>query len=344
MDLKAFDSIHRKLLRWYDQYQRILPWRAQSGKRPNPYHVWLSEVMLQQTTVATVKDYFIRFTQRWPTLQDLSQSSLDDIYHQWQGLGYYSRAKNLHACALALSRLNEIPKHPDELIKLPGIGAYTSASIASIAYDFPIIPVDGNITRVISRLLALSTPLPKLKDLVFDIVSPYQPSRSGDFAQGLMDLGATICTPKTPKCDSCPIAKDCLAYAQNKQNQIPVKTIKSKKLTRYTYAYWDENLSNELALIKRPDQGLLANLMSLPTSEWVDHEQELPSLTAGQVLLDGYVKHVFTHFTLILRCVKQISHSTYTGTRYSKDSINNLALPTLIRKTLTYYKIIELNR
>ncbi len=337
---KIFDSVYHNLLHWYDQHQRVLPWRAKPGETPNPYYVWLSEVMLQQTTVATVQDYFLRFIARWPTLHHLSKSSLDDIYHQWQGLGYYSRAKNLHACALSLSKLPQIPEHPEELIKLPGIGTYTSASIASIAYDYPIIPVDGNITRVMARLMAIATPLPKLKDLVSGLVSPYRPKRSGDFAQSLMDLGATICTPKSPKCDRCPITANCLAYHQKVQDQIPAKAAKSEKPTRYAYAYWDEDPSQGIAFVRRPAKGLLANLMMLPTSDWVNHEQELPPLDQGQILLDGQIKHVFTHFTLILRCVKQLSHSNYSGMRYPKQSIQNLALPTLMTKLIKHYEII----
>ena len=338
MILKTFEVLHRDLLRWYDTHQRILPWRATPGQTPNPYHVWLSEIMLQQTTVATVMDYFRRFIDRWPTLQDLSHASQDDVYHQWQGLGYYSRAKNLHGCAQLLSQLPEVPRSPQDLITLPGIGPYTAASIASIAYDYPVIPVDGNITRVMARVFNRSTPLPKLKDEIFDLVQDYKPTRSGDFAQSLMDLGATICTPKSPKCEECPISQHCQAYRHNTQNQIPFKLTKPDKPTRYAYAYWIEDDEGQIALVRRPDKGLLANLMSLPTSDWVMCESDLPELNPQVSFLPGHIKHTFTHFHLIVRCVKQPRTDINQGNFYALDQLKNLALPTLMTKIIQKFR------
>ena len=327
------------MLRWYDTHQRVLPWRAKPGAQPNPYHVWLSEVMLQQTTVATVQDYFLKFIAKWPTLDQLAEASLDDIYHQWQGLGYYSRARNLYACGQKLSELSHIPNNPNELIQLPGIGPYTAASISAIAYDYPIVPVDGNITRVLARVFAITTPLPKLKNEIAELVSTYQPMRSGDFAQSMMDLGATICTPKAPKCSDCPLINTCKAYAKNRQTDIPFKEPKPQKPTRYAYAYWVEDKDQRVAFIRRPETGLLANLMSLPTSNWVDHEKDLPHLQSSEEKLPGVIKHTFTHFHLIITCVKSNVLKDTSVTFISKDSFADLALPTLMTKIINKHKI-----
>lgn len=331
--------IHAHLLCWYDAYQRHLPWRALSGVKPTPYHVWLSEIMLQQTTVATVTDYFVRFIDKWPTFDLISSASMDEIYHQWQGLGYYSRARNLHACAQKLSEFGKIPNNPQDLILLPGIGPYTAASIAAIAYDYPIVPVDGNITRVLARVFAITTPLPKLKNEIAELVSTYQPIRSGDFAQSMMDLGATICTPKAPKCSKCPIVNTCNAYAKNEQSDIPFKDAKPEKPTRYAYAYWIEDETQRVAFVKRPETGLLANLMSLPTSDWVDREIDLPDPDKTDEKLEGFIKHTFTHFHLIIQCVKTKNIKNTTYSFVEKDSFSKLALPTLMTKIINKYKI-----
>jgi len=337
LDPKVFARLNRDLLSWYDAHQRSLPWRAETGVVPKPYYVWLSEIMLQQTTVATVTEFFGRFIQRWPTLNDLASATLDEIYHQWQGLGYYSRAKNLHECAKRLQQMPEIPRTPQELIQLPGIGPYTAASIAAIAYDFPIVPVDGNITRVFSRLQNIMTPLPKLKDEIFDLVQFLKPVRPGDFAQALMDLGSTICTPRTPNCEVCPIQNYCQATKNNTAHIIPVKATKAKKPTRFAYAYWHTNDQGHLALIKRPEKGLLANLMALPTSDWVDCEQKLPVLSARETLLPGEVKHTFTHFHLIIRCIKGGEMTDQSLQFYSLDTLKDLALPTLMTKIISKF-------
>lgn len=302
MEIENFDEIHAHLIKWYESHHRTLPWRAAPGVQPNAYHVLLSEVMLQQTTVATVIDYFNRFTNRWPTLDLLAQADQDELYHQWQGLGYYSRARNLHACVKELyhNHNTKIPSNPQDLIALPGIGPYTSASLAAIAYDYPIIPVDGNVTRVLARLLAMEIPLPDLKKEIFNLVRELKPTRSGDFAQSLMDLGATICKPKNPTCKICPISKSCKSFISNQQHIIPLSKKKPPKPTRYAYAFWHQDKNGLVCLNRRPAKGLLANMVGLPTSNWVNSTNGLPAIEPDWVKIQKQIKHTFTHFHLIV--------------------------------------------
>jgi A/G-specific adenine glycosylase len=353
VDFSHFPSLHRKLLAWYDKNHRHLPWRAAPGQRPNPYHVLLSEVMLQQTTVPTVIDYFNRFIARWPTLQDLAQANQEDLYHQWQGLGYYSRARNLHACVSTLVQGHQgmppqssglvgyrIPSHPDDLIKLPGVGPYTAASISAIAYDYPIVPVDGNVVRVVARFLALETPLPALKKDIQEIVAPLKPSRSGDFAQSLMDLGATICKPKNPACDRCPLQTDCQSFEKNRQHLIPFMSPKPLKPTRYTYAFWYQDDGGFVCLTRRPETGILANMVGLPTCDWVDDESLLPPLNPRWIPLPTMIKHTFTHFHLKVACfiVKDLKGlkeaSSVSLFKVKPENFKDYPIPTLMKKII----------
>jgi A/G-specific adenine glycosylase len=228
-----------RLLHWYDTHGRELPWRVKGG-RTDPYRVWLSEIMLQQTTVAAVKDFFLRFVARWPTVGDLAAAELDDVLRAWAGLGYYARARNLHACArkVATERGGKFPTSYEELIALPGIGSYTAAAIGAIAFDLPLAAVDGNVERVISRLYAIETPLPQSKPEIRAKTQALVPDqRAGDFAQALMDLGATICTPKSPNCLICPYTDDCAGCKIGIADRLPRKAPKKSVPTRRAYAF-----------------------------------------------------------------------------------------------------------
>jgi A/G-specific adenine glycosylase len=340
----TIQELEGKLLAWYDTHQRTLPWRAVPGHSPNPYHVWLSEIMLQQTTVATVKDYFIRFITRWPVVEALAEATLDEVFHNWQGLGYYSRARNLHTCAQTLVRNFQgvLPRNVEQLLKLPGIGPYTAAAITAIAYDHPIVPVDGNVVRVFSRLFALETPLPALKIEVEALAKEMIPShRSGDFAQSLMDLGATVCRPRNPSCEVCPLQTKCLSHHLGITDQLPRPAVKAIKPRRYGIAYWIENQHGEILLEKRPDKGLLAGLVGVPTTIWqhsplnankslISNPKEFGSLE----YLPEIVRHTFTHFHLELTIAKGKSDTPETGFWCSLDDLKSHALPTVMKKVI----------
>lgn len=335
----------KNLLEWYDQNHRKLPWRYAPGMLPNPYHVLLSEIMLQQTTVATVLNYFPKFIKKWPTIEDLARAELDEVYHLWQGLGYYSRAKNLHKCAqeVLINHKGIIPDTHDELIKLPGIGPYTSAAIGAIAFELPHIPVDGNIIRVFSRLLAISTPLPNLKDEIFEIVKNYvTDERRGDLAQALMDLGATVCKPRSPKCEICPIKTFCLAFKRDTPIDFPKRKKKDEKPRKYGYIYWFESVNGEIAIRKRPPKGLLANLMEFPGTEWTTNPspidkaiKEAPCDNTQWICLPTKVKHTFTHFHLELTILKGVGAKPQEGEILCHPrNFENYAFPTLMKKVM----------
>jgi A/G-specific adenine glycosylase len=341
-----FHALEEQILSWYDDHQRILPWRARPGHLSNPYHVWLSEIMLQQTTVVTVKDYFTKFVERWPTLESLATASLDEVFHAWQGLGYYSRARHLHECAQIL--VNDfkgiIPREEKILLTLPGIGPYTAAAIAAIAFDQPTVPVDGNIVRVFSRLYALTSPLPAVKQEVQSFVKQIVPSqRRGDFAQGLMDLGATICRPKNPSCNMCPLQKICVGRSQGIASQLPHPAKKVEKPRRYGLIFWVENSRGEILLEKRPNKGLLAGLMSLPTTEWRNEpweglsEEALSYAPQGGLNwepLSAVVRHTFTHFHLELRIAKGTINVSHNGIWSSVEEFSTYAFPTVMKKVI----------
>ncbi len=341
------------VLKWYDTHQRILPWRAEKGQAPNPYYVYLSEIMLQQTTVATVTDYFERFITKWPTLEALAEASLDEVLVQWQGLGYYSRARNLHAAAKILAKLSKIPSDPKILKELPGIGDYTAAAIASIAFDYPIIPIDGNIMRVFARLFAIPYPLPFLKKEVFLYTSHMADGvYPGDFAQALMDLGAMICRPLNPKCAECPLTTKCQAYNEGKVSEFPVLKIKPEKPTRYGIAYI-LLCEGKILLEKRPLKGLLGGMMGVPTTPWGNEALNPEDFFKFEKNLEWYevskqVKHTFTHFHLHLTVKVGAIYNTNTvifksdgygqkifdGHWVTLDNLENVALPTVMKKVI----------
>ena len=310
----------KKLLAWYDKEKRDLPWR---NKTPNPYHTWLSEIMLQQTTVATVIPYYNEFLEKWPSVQDLAAASLDEVLVQWQGLGYYSRARNLYKCAQALTQT--FPNKEEELLKLPGIGPYTAAAIASIAFDQKAAAVDGNVVRVMSRYLALNT-LKPIEDVKEKLKALLPPTRCGDFTQALMELGALVCRPKSPLCISCPLQKNCQAYTLGKAEDFPLKVPKQKLPTRYATAFILKRKEDGAILLrKRPPQGLLGGMMEVPTTLW--------SATKGTGK-GPIVKHTFTHFHFEVEVCHLADPSGFEGIWVLPRDLKNYALPTVMKKII----------
>jgi len=343
---KVQDVIHR-LLKWYGESARTLPWRYDHHEAGNPYHTWLSEVMLQQTTVITVIDYFHRFIEKWPTLKDLATASEEEVLTNWQGLGYYSRARNLLKCARYVQ--NELggafPKEHSALLKLPGVGPYTASAISSIAFQQNHVPVDGNIIRVMSRLYGLKTPLPDLKGEVESLVEIYCDNpEPGNFAQGLMDFGATLCRPKNPACETCPLQNLCVAYAENTQHLIPFRKLKPQKPTRFGKAFLIYDKNGLLLLRKRPEKGLLANMMEVPSTLWStdNDEVERSFREIGEdgklTRLDKIVKHTFTHFHLELDVyhggVNDFKPRCTTTKWVAPDALSSHPLPTLMKKVI----------
>jgi A/G-specific adenine glycosylase len=310
------ETIRRPLLDWYDAGARDLPWRVRpqaraAGVRADPYRVWLSEVMLQQTTVPHATPYFLKFTARWPTVTDLAAAPDADVMAAWAGLGYYARARNLLACARAVARdhAGVFPDTEEGLRALPGLGAYTAAAVGAIAFDRPTNVVDGNVERVMSRLFAVEQPLPEAKPELKRLAAALvRDDRPGDWAQALMDLGATVCRPKQPLCDRCPVAAHCAALATGAPETFPRKTAKAARPHRYGVAYVLTR-GDEVALVRRPPKGLLGGMLALPTSEWrPDRWSDAEALAVAPADAAwrgvGEVEHGFTHFTLTLQLLR----------------------------------------
>ena len=342
------------LLAWYDRHRRVLPWRAPPGRRADPYHVWLSEIMLQQTTVKTVGPYYAKFLKLWPDISALAAAPLDDVLKAWAGLGYYARARNLHACARAVVERHggKIPATEALLRELPGIGPYTAAAIAAIAFDECTSPVDGNIERVIARLYALETPLPAAKPEISRLARALTPpQRSGDFAQAMMDLGATICTPKSPACILCPWNESCAAYARGNAETFPRRLPKREGDLRRGAAFVVQRADDFVLVRTRPEKGLLGGMTEVPTTEWskdfdastamkgAPHFASMRKPLAWQKTL-GVVRHVFTHFPLeLIVYVSEVPARTAApkATRWVKISeLGGEALPSLMRKVIAH--------
>jgi A/G-specific adenine glycosylase len=334
------EQLTLSLLHWYDKNARNLPWRVQGG-RQEPYKVWLSEIMLQQTTVAAVRDYFTKFIARWPTVQDLANADREDVMRAWAGLGYYARARNLHACAkIVAGELNsKFPQSVEALQKLPGIGPYTAGAIAAIAFDIPAAAVDGNVERVMSRLRAIDVPLPDSKPQIKAVTQSLVPqSRAGDFAQALMDLGATVCTPKSPNCQICPWTDDCAARHQGFAETLPRKAAKKGIPTRKGYVFWVEH-NGKVLLRLRPDKGLLGGMLEVPGTEWADKIQKnyIAPVSAKWRKLPGIVEHTFTHFhlelTVLMAGLTKSELPEAGGYRWvAHDQLEGEALPTVMKK------------
>lgn len=316
------------LLCWYAVHKRDLPWRAKPGETPDPYRVWLSEIMLQQTTVAAVKPYFAAFTARWPTVQALAAAADEDVMRAWAGLGYYARARNLLACArMVTAELGgRFPDDEAALRKLPGIGAYTAAAIAAIAFGRRAVVVDGNVERVVARLNALETALPQARPAIRALAEAMTPEADcGDLAQATMDLGATICTPRNPACRVCPLREGCAAFASGDPARFPVKAAKAARPHREGTAYWLERRGKVL-LVRRPAKGLLGGMLALP--------EDRPAEAAWRDA--GAVEHVFTHFslTMTLRCAEGEAEGIdrHDAQWWPVERIGEAGLPTLFAK------------
>ena len=337
-------ALGRRLLEWYDRHRRDLPWRAGPGASPDPYRVWLSEIMLQQTTVATVGPYFRAFLERWPTVEALAKADLDEVLHAWQGLGYYARARNLHACARVVAETlgGRFPDDETGLRALPGVGEYTAAAIAAIAFGRPSVPVDGNIARVMSRLNALQEPLPGVRQTAGERARTLMPAhRPGDFAQAMMDLGATVCTPRSPACAICPWMDACRARREERPETYPVAAAKRERPLRHGVIFWAERSDRAVLVRRRPEKGLLGGMTEFPSTDWGTHPPDarqavgVAPCPADWLPLPGLVAHGFTHFRLELAVWwGQTGHGTApAGHRWcAAGALDSLALPTLMRK------------
>jgi A/G-specific adenine glycosylase len=333
------------LLAWYDDNARDLPWRVSpkdrgAGRVGDPYHVWLSEIMLQQTTITTVKPYFVRFLAAFPTVQDLAAASQDEVLSLWAGLGYYARGRNLHKCASEVARLGGFPKTVAGLAELPGIGPYSSAAIASIAFDAPAVPVDGNVERVLSRLLRIEDALPAGKPAFRAAALRFEdPHRPGDFAQALMDLGSTICTPRAPKCDACPWATHCASLGHEDIETFPRKTPKKLKPIRYGVAFVHINETGIL-VDRRPQTGLLAGMLGVPSTPWHDEVCSLDDALIHAPIADQNwqarpdIRHIFTHFDLRLEVLVARVAGRDNAHRVALDQLERAALPSVMMKVI----------
>jgi len=345
------------LLEWYDRHRRRLPWRPLAGERADPYRVWLSEIMLQQTGVKTVGPYFEKFVTRWPDVDALGRASLDDVLRMWAGLGYYSRARNLHACAVAVGRDHggAFPDTEEGLRALPGIGPYTASAISAIAFGRRTMPVDGNIERVVSRLFAVEEPLPKAKPLIQQLAATLlgpsragdEKSRAGDSAQALMDLGSSICTPKKPACALCPLNDDCAARLRGDQEAFPRKAAKKTGELRRGAAFVVTR-GNELLVRTRAEKGLLGGMTEVPGSDWLAAQDDKAALKQAPTLKGvarwhrkaGVVTHVFTHFPLELvvytASVSARAHAPQGMRWVPIATLQGEALPNVMRKVIAH--------
>ncbi len=298
----------KHLLAWYDANARKMAWRIgpkerAAGQLPDPYRVWLSEIMLQQTTVATVRDYFIGFTDRWPGVADLAGAADAEVMAQWAGLGYYARARNLLKCArlVVADHGGAFPADYDALIGLPGIGPYTAGAISAIAFDLPETVVDGNVQRVMARYYAVREPLKRAKKPLSEYARRLTPHiRPGDYAQAVMDLGATVCTPKNPDCAVCPVSATCRARAQDLTAVLPAKAAKTPKPTRLGMVYVARRADGAWLLERRPPRGLLGGMLGWPGSDWGDNPAPAPPISGNWRASNTLIKHTFTHFHLHL--------------------------------------------
>ncbi len=341
------------LLAWYGRERRHLPWRAKGRRRPDPYRVWLSEIMLQQTTVKAVIPYYEAFLARWPTVQALAAAPLDDVLAAWAGLGYYSRARNLHKCAGVVVERHggRFPASEAELLKLPGIGPYTAAAIAAIAFAQPVVPVDANVERVMARVFAIGEPK-AAKGRIRRLAQTFAcGSRSGDCAQALMDLGASVCSPKRPACLMCPIATDCAAHAQGLEAHLPIRRDTPARPMRTGVAFVALREDGAVLLRRRPEAGLLGGMLEVPSTEWTDvHPSPKSALRSAPVRgewwpVAGTVAHVFTHFRLEMEVYRALVPADATVTLWCdparcrwvpRRDLDRSALPTVMRKVIAH--------
>ena len=335
------------ILRWYDLNARNLPWRikpsmSKKGILINPYHTLISEFMLQQTTVQTVIPYFNNFISKWPSIESLSKASTDDVLYEWAGLGYYSRAKNLLECSKIIQKKfnGNIPKKTEKLLELPGIGPYTAAAICSIAFNKPAVVIDGNVERVISRLFCIKEPIKLSKNKIYDLTKKIScKKRPGDFAQAVMDIGSTVCKKGNPRCMACPVSEYCVAKAENLLLQIPNKLKKKKNPVRYGLVFFSIFQKKYLILEKRPEKGLLAGMISLPTSDWKERKSliNFPKDFKNCFEIEGEINHSFSHFDLKLKVF--FSEINHIPERMKIEKISKLNLsnfPKLFQKVIKH--------
>ncbi|MDQ3144726.1 MAG: A/G-specific adenine glycosylase [Pseudomonadota bacterium] len=318
-------SAAKRLLDHYDSHHRLLPWRSSPGAPPSaPYVVWLSEVMLQQTTVATVIPRFRRFIARWPSVEALASAPSEEVLSEWAGLGYYARARNFHACAQEVAERGSFPSTEAELRKLPGLGAYTAAAIAAIAFGERATVIDTNVERVIARLYGIDRPIANARSEVRSFAEAFTPAnRAGDHAQAMMDLGATICRPRNPDCTACPLSFDCAAFASGDPEAFPAPKARRNRPHRHGIAWWIER-GGAVWLVRRPERGLLGGMAALPGPEWSDEPPAVPTIAA--------VAHGFTHFTLDLHLVARAGAPPGDGWWQPLHLLNEAGLPTLYRR------------
>ena len=348
-ELSGQTDVAGRLLGWYDAHHRDLPWRVSprdlaSGLRPDPYRIWLSEVMLQQTTVEAVKSYFRKFVEKWPDVAALADAPTDDIMKAWAGLGYYSRARNLKKCADMVAALpgGRFPDTEERLRGLPGIGAYTAAAIAAIAFDRQAVVIDGNVERVMARLFEIRTPLPEAKaEIRIDLEKLVPADRPGDFAQAMMDLGATICTPKRPRCMLCPVREDCRAILSGDPELLPVRAPKTERPQRRGAAFVAIRRDGAILLRTRPDKGLLGGMSEVPTTAWTARIDGDTTAGGAPFAADwkraGRISHVFTHFSLELEVFRSAvgEMDAPMGHFWSpQHEIHGQALPTVMKKVI----------
>lgn len=341
------------LLTWYDRHRRTLPWRAAPGETADPYRVWLSEIMLQQTTVAAVIPYYEKFVTRFPNIAALAAAELEEVLSAWAGLGYYARARNLHACARAVAGSGGFPCDPARLRALPGIGDYTAAAIGAIAFDAPVVPVDGNVERVAARLFAVTEPLPdakpKLRALATSLGGdPLARARPADFAQALFDLGATICTPAAPACTLCPLRPGCRGQRAGIAATLPRRAPKPLRPQRHGFAFWLTDRKDHVLLRRRPAKGLLGGMTELPGTPWrpepwthnealAHAPMPLPWRPAGQV------RHGFTHFELTIDLfAAKTERIDAPGFTRAIAALDREALPSVMRKCVAMAKSAQL--
>jgi len=340
-------ALAAKLLAWYDGHARALPWRARAGETPDPYAVWLSEIMLQQTTVATVAPYYRRFLARWPDVRALARADLDEVLAAWQGLGYYARARNLHACARAVCERwgGRFPGSEESLRGLPGVGPYTAAAIAAIAFGERASAVDGNVERVIARLFGVTRPLPAAKGELRELAAGLVPARrAGDYGQALMDLGATLCTPRAPACPRCPWRLACLARARGIAETLPRRAAKRARPLRRGVAFFLTNGDGAIWLKRRPERGLLGGMIEIPSTPWRERDWRAAEALAHAPLrgpwrpVPGAVAHGFTHFRLELRLVARETRGRGPagGFWLRPDELGSAALPTVMKKAIRH--------
>ncbi len=338
-----------RLLAWYDSHARKLPWRAPPGALQDPYVVWLSEIMLQQTTVAAVGPYFSRFLARWPDVRALAAAPDEEVMREWAGLGYYSRARNLVACARAVVAVGKFPDTEEGLRELPGVGPYTAAAIAAIAFGRRAVVVDGNVERVVSRLFAIETPLPAAKPEIraqTDRLTPDE--RAGDFAQGMMDLGATICTPRRPACELCPLAEDCRARTESAPETFPRRAPRRERPERRGAAFVAQRVDGAVLVRTRPPKGLLGGMTEFPGTDWTADFDDAGAKRKAPLALawraaPGEVAHVFTHFALRLRvytATAPLDCAAPGDCRWAPaHALHAEALPSVMRKVAAHAKL-----